>query len=79
MVVVHDGLPDAVTEAFEGWAEIRFAHCDLSRFDARLGVNDVRYFCFLEQIEQHPEWWRRGPESQRNPRERDSHAMFPCP
>ena len=28
----------------------------LSRFDARLGVNDVRYFCFLEQIEQHPEW-----------------------
>ena len=49
-------VPDAVTEAFAGWAEIRFAHCDLSRFDARLGVNDVRYFCFLEQIEQHPEW-----------------------
>ena len=35
---------------------VEFVRVNLSAYDAQLGINDVRYLLFAEQIRAHPEW-----------------------
>jgi hypothetical protein len=56
-IVLHDGLPDNFTQEHTPLDnQITFVRVDLSKYDPLLGINDVRYHLFKEQLELHPEW-----------------------
>jgi lipopolysaccharide biosynthesis glycosyltransferase len=56
-VVLHDGLPENFTSKYTtSDSQITFEKIDLSKYDRMLGVNDVRYHFFREQLEAHSDW-----------------------
>jgi len=55
VTVIYDTLPDDLVKRY-ACDRFRFEHVDLSDFDRRYGVNDVRYFFFERLVREHPEW-----------------------
>lgn len=59
VTMLHDDLPDEFVATWQSDL-CRFSKVDIKKykkeFGFRLGVNDIRYFAFVEVIQQHPEW-----------------------
>lgn len=55
VTVLYDKLPVDFMQKY-GNERFNFHQVDLTTFDKRYGVNDVRYFFFLQLIKAHPEW-----------------------
>jgi len=56
-IVLHDGLPPSITDQYAAPdGSFSFVKVNLSNFGPDLGVNDVRYMLFREQLAAHPEW-----------------------
>lgn len=58
VVVLHDQLPQNVTEK-NYWSKsgsLIFVRVDVGSYPKELGVNDVRFFLFRDQVEAQPDW-----------------------
>lgn len=55
VTVLYDRLPQYFINRYAN-DRFRFQKVNLSAFDSRYGVNDVRYFSYRDLIKQHPEW-----------------------
>ncbi|KAF4679350.1 hypothetical protein FOZ62_001311 [Perkinsus olseni] len=53
--IIHDGLPEEFIANYTT-DKIKFVYCDLHQYEQRLGVNDVRYYCFKERLRANPQW-----------------------
>ncbi|KAF4706394.1 hypothetical protein FOZ63_029978 [Perkinsus olseni] len=53
--IIHDGLPEEFIANYTT-DKIKFVYCDLHKYEQRLGVNDVRYYCFKERLRANPQW-----------------------
>eukprot|EP00429_Kryptoperidinium_foliaceum_P065001 CAMPEP_0176067148 /NCGR_PEP_ID=MMETSP0120_2-20121206/33514_1 /TAXON_ID=160619 /ORGANISM="Kryptoperidinium foliaceum, Strain CCMP 1326" /LENGTH=341 /DNA_ID=CAMNT_0017400761 /DNA_START=51 /DNA_END=1076 /DNA_ORIENTATION=+ len=56
-VVLYDTLPlDVIRNYSTGDGTVQFVNVDISGMDEKLGLNDLRYQVFEEQVKKHPEW-----------------------
>jgi len=56
-VIMHDYLPDNVTSNYSTKdGSVSFVKVDISGFDPLLGLNDLRYQLFEQQVKNHPDW-----------------------
>mmetsp|Transcript_105114 Transcript_105114/g.304084 ORF Transcript_105114/g.304084 Transcript_105114/m.304084 type:complete len:324 (+) Transcript_105114:63-1034(+) len=54
-VVLYDDLPMDIVRNFSDDA-VSFQKVDISGFDPKMSLDDLRYLVFEEQIQKHPEW-----------------------
>jgi len=55
VLVLYDDLPADLVRNFSDGA-VSFQKVDLSGFDPKMSLDDLRYLVFEEQIQKHPEW-----------------------
>jgi len=55
-VILYDSLDEDMTSKYEIPDAISFVKVDISNMDPLLGLNDLRYQLFEDQIRKHPEW-----------------------
>lgn len=55
VTVIHDGLPHDLIQSYSS-KYFHFKQVDLTEYNARYGVNDVRYFFFEKLVRENTEW-----------------------
>jgi len=56
-LIFHDGLPDDIVRNYStADGAVTFVKVDLSGMDENLGLNDLRYQVYEEQVKKHAEW-----------------------
>jgi len=55
--ILYDDIPDELIRNYStGDGAVTFEKVDISKIDPLMGLNDLRYLLFEEQVKRHPEW-----------------------